>query len=350
MTAALSVDKISCRYESEAAVNNTSFEMKEGDLACLLGPSGCGKTTVLRAIAGFQPLTAGAIYLHGQCISSPQAIVAPEQRNMGMVFQDHALFPHMNVEQNVAAGLFKLGKGDARRIVLDVLERVGLADKLKKYPHELSGGQQQRVALARALAPSPRLLLMDEPFSNLDLDLRERLSHEVRDLLKEMGTTCILVTHDQQDAFTFGDVVGVMREGQIEQWDQPYNLYHEPSSLFVARFVGDGVFLQGIVAGSDEVSTELGMLRGDMAIDLAVGTPVDILVRPDDVIHDDESLQTAKIIKRAFRGESYLYTLALPSGSQILSLVPSHHNHAIGENLGIKMEIDHLVAYPRSLT
>lgn len=350
MTPVLRVDHISCRYQSEAAVNNTAFEVAAGDLACLLGPSGCGKTTVLRAIAGFQRLTAGAIYLQDQCISSPTQMVPPEQRNMGMVFQDHALFPHMNVAQNVAAGLFKLAASDCRRIVIEMLERVGLANKLKKFPHELSAGQQQRVALARALAPSPRLLLMDEPFSNLDLDLRTRLSNEVRDLLKEMGATCILVTHDQQDAFTFGDMVGVMREGRIEQWDQPYNLYHEPTSLFVARFVGDGVFLQGIVAGSNQVSTELGMLRGDMAIDLAVGTPVDILVRPDDVIHDDASLQTAKILKRAFRGESYLYTLALPSGSQVLSMVPSHHNHAIGEDLGIKMEIDHLVVYPRSLS
>ena len=347
MSSLLKVDRISCRYETEYVVSETSMEMAPGDLACLLGPSGCGKTTVLRAIAGFQALTSGAIYLDNQCISSPTNIVSPEHRNMGMVFQDHSLFPHLNVERNVSAGLFKLDASERGRIVGEMLERVGLSSQMRKFPHELSGGQQQRVALARALAPSPGLLLMDEPFSNLDVDLRERLGQEVRELLKEIGTTCVMVTHDQQDAFTFGDMVGVMRDGRIEQWDKPYNLYHEPASLFVAKFVGDGVFLQGTVVSSTEVKTELGILRGDQAIDLAVGSEVDILVRPDDVIHDDLSSQTGKILKRAFRGESYLYTLGLPSGNTLLSLAPSHHNHAIGENLGIKMEIDHLVVYPR---
>ena len=347
MSAPLKVDQISCRYEHESAVNEASFDMAAGDLACLLGPSGCGKTTVLRAIAGFQPLIKGAIYLDGRCISSPSAVVAPEHRNMGMVFQDHALFPHLNVEKNVGAGLFRHSTSDAKKIVGDMLERVGLADKNKKYPHELSGGQQQRVALARALAPSPGLLLMDEPFSNLDVDLRERLGQDVRALLKDIGTTCVLVTHDQQDAFTFGDIVGVMRDGRIEQWDHPYNLYHEPGSEFVANFVGDGVFLDGTIESAHEVRTELGLHRGDLITDLPPGTRVDLLVRPDDVVHDDNSSQSAKILNRSFRGESYLYTLLLPSGSKVLSLVPSHHNHAIGEDLGIKMEIDHLVVFAK---
>ena len=348
MSALLRVDQISCRYLHESAVNSASFEMSKGDLACLLGPSGCGKTTVLRAIAGFQPLTDGTIYLDEKPVSTPDRLVPPEHRNMGMVFQDHALFPHLTVTKNVAAGLFRHPADSRKRIVDEMLERVGLSHMPDKYPHELSGGQQQRVALARALAPSPGLLLMDEPFSNLDVDLRERLGQEVRTLLKELGTTCVMVTHDQQDAFTFGDKVGVMRDGKIEQWDHPYRLYHEPSSLFVARFIGDGVFLDGTIASSTEVKTELGILRGDLLTDLPVGTPVDILVRPDDIVHDDHSPQTAKIIKRAFRGESYLYTLELPGGKRVLSLVPSHHNHAIGEDLGIKMEIDHLVVYPKT--
>ncbi len=347
MSAPLKVDRISCRYENESAVNSSSFEVESGELVCLLGPSGCGKTTVLRAIAGFQKLTEGSIYLDQRCISSPSYIVPPEQRNMSMVFQDHALFPHLTVANNVAAGLFKRSTSESSRIVDEMLDRVGLSNQAGKYPHELSGGQQQRVALARALAPSPGLLLMDEPFSNLDLDLRERLGQEVRELLKEIGTTCVMVTHDQQDAFTFGDKVGVMREGRIEQWDQPYNLYHEPASIFVANFVGDGVFLEGTIASTTEVKTELGIHAGDTPIELPIGSPVNILVRPDDVVHDDDSPRTAKILKRTFRGESYLYTLALPSGSKILSLVPSHHNHAIGENLGITMDIDHLVIYPR---
>ena len=347
MNAFLEIDQISCRYEDEAAVNGASFHMDKGDLACLLGPSGCGKTTVLRAIAGFHGLSAGEIRLEGQSISSKNNVIPPERRNMGMVFQDHALFPHMSVEQNVATGLFRRPKSEANPIIKEMLERVGLYDKRNKFPHELSGGQQQRVALARALAPSPGLLLIDEPFSNLDLDLRERLGQEVRDLLKEIGTTCVMVTHDQQDAFTFGDKVGVMRHGHIEQWDQPYTLYHEPASKFVAKFIGDGVFLDGEISSAHSVTTELGEFRGDLTTTLKAGTPVRVLVRPDDIIHDDHSTQTARIKKRAFRGESYLYTLALASGTEVLSLVPSHHNHAIGEDLGIKMEIDHLVVYPK---
>ena len=343
----LEVEDIHCRYDADSVVSGASFQMDRGDLACLLGPSGCGKTTVLRAIAGFQRLTRGVITLDGVEISRPGFELSPDRRNMGMVFQDHALFPHMNVTRNVAAGLFRLPVAEQRRITSEMLERVGLTDHASKYPHELSGGQQQRVALARALAPNPGLLLMDEPFSNLDVDLRDRLGQEVRELLREMGTTCVMVTHDQQDAFNFSDHVGVMREGRIEQWDNPYNLYHEPASEFVARFIGDGVFLKGTIAENATVDTELGRLKGDLVTDLPVGTAVDVLVRPDDVVHDDNSERTAKIVKRAFRGESYLYTLALPSGNKLLSLVPSHHDHAIGESLGITMAIDHLVVYPR---
>ena len=347
MSLQLEVDDIHCRYDADSVVRGASFRMDRGDLACLLGPSGCGKTTVLRAIAGFQPLTQGSIVLDGSQISRPGYILSPDRRNMGMVFQDNALFPHMTVERNVASGLFRLPGQTQRRITGEMLERVGLSEHSGKYPHELSGGQQQRVALARALAPNPGLLLMDEPFSSLDVDLRDRLGQEVRELLREMGTSCVMVTHDQQDAFNFSDHVGVMREGRIEQWDSPYNLYHEPASLFVARFIGDGVFLDGTIAEGATVETELGRLKGDLVTDLPVGTPVEVLVRPDDVIHDDSSPRTARIVKRSFRGENYLYTLALPGGNQLLALVPSHHDHAIGENLGIRMAIDHLVVYPR---
>ena len=186
---------------------------------------------------------------------------------------------------------------------------------------------------------------MDEPFSNLDLELRDRLGQETRALLKEIGTTCLLVTHDQQDAFTFGDTIGVMHNGCIEQWDTPYNLYHEPSTRFVAHFVGDGVFLNGRIRDPGSVECELGVLKGELRGSPNPGDRVQLLIRPDDIIHDDHSPMTARIIRKAFRGESYLYTLSLPSGSEILSLVPSHHNHAVGEDLGIKLEIDHLVYF-----
>ncbi|MGI9311635.1 MAG: ABC transporter ATP-binding protein [bacterium] len=344
MPALLQVNRISCRYERRSAVADASFELEQGALACLLGPSGCGKTTVLRAIAGFQRLDSGEIHLNGRCISNARNQVPPERRNISMVFQEHALFPHLNVERNVAAGLHALATAQQRDLARAMLERLGLADMARRYPHELSGGQQQRVALARALAPSPRLLLMDEPFSSLDAELREKLRQEVRALLKSIGATCLLVTHDQQDAFTFGERVGVMNNGAIEQWDTAYRMYHQPATRFVADFIGEGVLLSGTVAREGEIDTELAPLRGPTAH--PPGTRVQVLIRPDDIIHDDHSPRSAKIKKRAFRGENYLYTLSLPSGQEILSLVPSHHNHAVGEDLGIRLEIDHLVVFP----
>jgi len=345
MSSILKVNSVSCSYENRSVVNNTSFELQEGTLACLLGPSGCGKTTVLRAIAGFQKLNSGSILLNNRCIADRQTWVPPEHRNLSMVFQDNALFPHLTVEKNIAAGLHKQSAASKNRMISKMLEYVNLSDCRQRYPHELSGGQQQRVALARALAPSPKVLLMDEPFSNLDLELREILGQEVRDLLKKIKTTCILVTHDQQDAFTFGDQIGVMKNGTIEQWDTPYNIYHEPATRFVANFIGDSVFIDGKIIGPDTIETELATLSGSLPHNSVKGKQIKLLVRPDDIIHDDDSQLTAKIKKRVFRGESYLYTLVLPSGQEILSLVPSHHNHSIGEYLGIKIEIDHLIYF-----
>lgn len=362
MPSILKVDNISCRYENENAVNQTSFDLEEGTLACLLGPSGCGKTTVLRAISGFQKLTGGSITLNGTCISSARLNIPPEKRNISMVFQDYALFPHLTVQKNIEAGLYGKEPSSRKAVVGEILEYVHLSDYSQRYPHELSGGQQQRVALARALAPKPGLLLMDEPFSNLDFELRESLGQEVRDLLKEIGATCILVTHDQQDAFTFGDMVGVMNKGRIEQWGTPYDIYHQPETRFVANFVGDGVFLNGTLVSDGKIQCELSQygeqdLTGDISDDRiqhdlqeikpGSGKEVQVLIRPDDIIHDDDSPTTARIIKKAFRGESYLYTLALPSGTRVLTLVPSHHDHDVGESLGIKLDISHLIYFDR---
>lgn len=344
----LDVNHIRCQYDRTIAVDDVSFSLQEGMLACLLGPSGCGKTTVLRAVAGFQTLSHGEILLDGEALSRPGYTQRPEKRQLGMVFQDHALFPHLSVFDNVAAGLQHIPLTARRALVASMLERVRLNDKEQNYPHELSGGQQQRVALARALAPRPRLLLMDEPFSSLDASLRETLGVEVRDLLRESGTTCLLVTHDQQDAFTFGDRVGVMNEGKIEQWDSAYQLYHEPLSPFVANFIGEGVFIDGTVVNALEIETELGHLTGQLPEGCQTGCEVKVLVRPDDVVHDDHSPLTATIVARTFRGTNYLYTLALPGGTQIQSMVHSHHNHHIGEALGIRLELDHLVVFPKT--
>ncbi len=351
--AQLEVRSIVHRYGRHTVVDGVGFQVEQGRIACLLGPSGCGKTTLLRCIAGFEELAEGEIRLQGAIVSRPGWRLPAEARRIGMVFQDYALFPHLTVRDNVAFGLHGRPAGERSNTAADMLRLVGLSDKAQKFPHELSGGQQQRVALARALAPNPELVLLDEPFSNLDVDLRERLSLEVRDILKSCGTTAILVTHDQREAFAMADEIGVMAEGQIQQWDTAYNLYHRPRNRFVADFIGEGVLVAGEVLNRRQVRVELGTLDSVAAVDChGLGCArcekdcrVEVLLRPDDVVHDDGSPVRAEVVHKAFRGAEILYTLALPSGHRMLSLVPSHHNHAIGEKIGIRLDVDHVVAF-----
>jgi iron(III) transport system ATP-binding protein len=349
----LAVRELTHSYGDQPVCNALSFTLAAGEIACLLGPSGCGKTTLLRCIAGFEPVDRGEIVLDDRTVSRPGFRVPPEQRRIGMVFQDFALFPHRTVAGNVAFGLSALPRTQRERRVHELLQAVGLPDFAGKYPHELSGGQQQRVALARALAPDPRLLLLDEPFSNLDVDLRERLALEVRTLLKARGITAVLVTHDQHEAFAFADSIGVMHQGRIAQWDTAYNLYHRPRDRFVADFVGEGMFVPGRITRSGAVELELGALQGEITLAGAAGSEtaapmlVDVLLRPDDVVHDDTSPVKAHIIGKAFRGAEILYALRLPSGSRVLALVPSHHDHPLGEAIGVRVAADHIIVFPR---
>ena len=347
MPALLEVREVSQSYDERLVLENLSFELQPGTIGCLLGPSGCGKTTVLRCIAGFEAVTHGEIVLHGETMTRPGRIIPAENRRIGMVFQDYALFPHLTVARNIGFGLRNASAAGRETRVAELLEIVGLVNLGERYPHELSGGQQQRVALARALAPRPQLMLLDEPFSNLDVEMRERLSIEVRAILKQEKTTAILVTHDQHEAFNIADEIGIMAHGRIEQWDTPYRLYHEPATRFVADFIGQGVFLPGTVLDDRTISVELGAMQSRRVNALPQGTPVDVLLRPDDILHDDASPLQARVLHKAFRGAEFLYTLQLPGGGRVLSLVPSHHNHAVGETIGIRLEIDHLVAFPR---
>ena len=341
----LLVDNISIGYAGRPVVEGISFHLKEGEIACLLGPSGCGKTSVLRAIAGFEPLMQGSIVLHGKNVSSAEFSLPPEKRHIGMVFQDFALFPHLTVAKNIGFGLQKLPRKQQQQRVDELLELVELTGAQNQYPHQLSGGQQQRVALARAMAPRPDILLLDEPFSSMDSDLREQLAREVRHLLRRDGVTAIMVTHDQHEAFAMADQIGVLGQGKLLQWGNGYDLYHRPSSRFVADFIGQGVLIPGEIIANNKISTELGIVSGKMTTNASTGQQVNLLLRPDDIIHDDNSPLKAEIVARAFRGAVYLYTLRLQSGQHILCLVQSHHQHEVGEYLGIRLEADHLAVF-----
>lgn len=345
-SALLSLNALACGYADQRIVQNLDLHLTPGEIGCLLGASGCGKTTTLRAIAGFEPVYEGQITLSGQVISRPGYTLAPEKRRIGMVFQDYALFPHLTVAANVAFGLGK--RNDAARVVAQMLELVKLQGLGDRYPHELSGGQQQRVALARALAPEPELLLLDEPFSNLDVELRRRLSREVRDILKSRGTSAILVTHDQEEAFAVSDKVGVFRRGLLEQWDTPYNLYHEPQTPFVASFIGQGYFIRGELTSPTTVHTELGELRGNRAYPWPIGGAVDVLLRPDDIVLASTGDLQAKILGKSFLGASTLYQLQLPTGSQVEAVFPSHADYALGQNVSVTVAAEHLVLFQAS--
>jgi iron(III) transport system ATP-binding protein len=334
-------------YGGEPVVRRLSFSLEAGRIGCLLGPSGCGKTTLLRAIAGFETLQGGVVRMRGQVVSHAGWSLPPEQRRVGMVFQDFALFPHLRAGDNIGFGLRHLSERERRARVQSLLRLVGLPQFENAYPHQLSGGQQQRIALARAMAPRPELLLMDEPFSSMDAELREQLAREVRGILKEEEITALLVTHDQYEAFAMADEIGVLNEGRLMQWDSGYNLYHRPANRFVADFIGQGVILPGEVLNPGQVQTELGVIGGQLPAGCKIGCKLELLLRPDDIQHDDQSTLRAKVVAKAFRGAEFLYTLELPSGTRVLCLAPSHHDHALGGQLGIRVEVDHLVMFPQ---
>jgi len=342
----LQVHNVSAAYGNKATVvEGVSFDLLEGELGCLLGPSGCGKTTILRAISGFQDLQSGTISLAGNTISKPGKVITPEKRDVGMVFQDHALFPHLTIAQNVGFGLSDLPRPVREEQIIRLLELVSMQDYQGQYPHELSGGQSQRIALARAIAPRPKLLLMDEPFSNLDTELRESLGYEIRELLKDLGVTAIMVTHDQHDAFALGDKVGVMSQGKLIQWDNSFNLYHAPNSRFVANFIGEGVFVKGEMVGDNTIVTNFGKLRGErINIDNAE-RDVEVLIRPDDVKYDPEGPIQGHVIRKAFKGAQTLYTISTTDGDTLMSLLPSHDNYEVGGAIAVSIHADHLVCF-----
>ncbi len=340
----LEVSNIAISYGNKKVVDNISFCLKKGEISCLIGESGVGKTTVLRSIAGFEPITSGNIKLNGNIISSPSKIVAPEMRKVAMVFQDYALLPHLNVEENISFGIRKMDTRKKQQRVQEMIELVKLNRLNRYYPHQLSGGQQQRIAIARALAPAPKLLLLDEPFSNLDPNLREEISIDIYDILTKSQTTTLLVTHSQKEAFALADNIGVMVDNFF-QWDSAYKIYHEPETHKIGAFVGGGAFLPGRVNANNCVDLELG-LNYQLTNNFPKDMLVDVLIRPNNIQHDPESLYKGVIKSSIFRGPSFLYTLLLVSGREVKCLLPSHLYYNIGDSIHISLKRMPLKAFP----
>ena len=321
-------------------MDGLSLRVAEGEILALLGPSGCGKTTTLRLVAGLEHPDAGTITLRGRVVAGPDRAVPPEERGVGIVFQDYALFPHLAVADNVAFGLPR----GARGRVDEVLDLVGLGGFGARYPHELSGGQQQRVALARALAPAPALMLLDEPFSNLDADLRAQMRDEVERILRESRTTAVFVTHDQEEAFTLADRVGVLHAGRIEQVATPQELYHRPATRFVAAFVGAADFLPGVVS-AEGIVTEIGTFAN--VDQLPSGGRVDVMIRPDDITFAPQADGPGTIVRRYFRGSETVYCIRLPSGDRVHSSQPSASVLPTGMRVRPAPHVLHVVAFER---
>jgi iron(III) transport system ATP-binding protein len=340
----LELHEVSVNYGDFIAIEKVSLNLESGEIGCLLGPSGCGKTTLLRAIAGFEPVSAGEILLHGQVISSTVQRTPPESRRVGMVFQDFALFPHLSVQRNVSFGLQTMPRHERRMRTQEMLELVGLANHASVYPHQLSGGQQQRVALARALAPNPEILLLDEPFSSLDSELREQLAGEVRELLKNNEITAMLVTHDKKEAFTMGDRIAVIDKGKVAQFDTPFNLYHQPATPSVATFIDPGTFVK--IAADDQLILEHGLGQLDPAVLPGNGKQnCEILVRPNDLSYDANSSCKLVISSKAFQGAHYIYGLELPDGQRIFCASHREVDMQVGEVFPVHFNWSNLIAF-----
>ena len=336
-------------------INNVSLTIKEkGEIVCLLGPSGVGKTTILRTIAGLQDLKFGEIKLKGKTISSDNFNLEPEKRNIAMCFQDNSLFPHFNVLENINIGAKRKNGSKFNYSDKDLLNILHLEDIQKKYPHQISSGEAQRVSLARSLLSRPDLLLLDEPFANIDTSLKEELQKRIKDILKEFNITTIIVTHDSYEAFFMGDKCGILLNQSLKQYDVPYNIHHEPNSIDVANFLNKGIFIDVKVIDSECAvhrlkHEELGEIRGKLSNNFPSGSKVKLLLQPEDLIHDDQSKLKLEVVDRKFRGTNFVYTLKTKKGEHLPVFVHSHHihQHEKSEKFGVKspIYIDHLVCF-----
>ena len=333
----LDIHGLSVNYEDRAVFKALDLQVGSDELLCLLGPSGCGKSTLLRAIAGFQPIASGEVKLRDRVLVNDKVSVPAEQRHIGMMFQDIALFPHLNVVENLEFGLFNLSASDRSQRVNELIKRVGLSGLEQRYPHQLSGGQQQRVALARAIAPKPSILLLDEPFSGLDASLREELVPEIAQLLKREGIGAILVTHDQTEAFSFADKIAVMHKGALVQVAAPYEIYHQPKTKFVAKFTGGGSLLE-----LDKSNAMHAKLVSGVISTAQFETASTLFIRPEEILINPDSEVKGVITQRRFQGSHTLYEIQLDDEQRLLSLSLDCPNLAVTDTVGVRYKS----AYP----
>ena len=347
----LKIENVTFAASDKNKVSNVSLNIEnEGDVVCLLGPSGIGKTTILRTIAGLEKVQSGKIILKNKIISSKETHVEPEKRNISLSFQDNCLFPHFNVLQNIEFGVARNKKIKKDLSIEEVVKFLHLDHIIEKFPHEISSGEAQRASLARSLLSKPDLLLLDEPLSNVDQSFKEEIQVKLKQILNELKITTIIVTHDSYEAFYLGSKCGIILNGKLSQYDDPYNVYHFPNSVEVVNFLNRGILIPAKVTGENSLENDdLGTIKGNFIKHYPKGSDVQLLLQPEDLEHDDKSNLKLEVVDRKFRGTNFIYTLKTKENQVIPVFVHSHHEHQhrIKDKFGIKTPIyvDHLVCF-----
>ncbi|MDC1196482.1 ABC transporter ATP-binding protein [Pelagibacteraceae bacterium] len=347
----LEINNVTFAASAQSKVNNVSLTIEnQGDIVCLLGPSGIGKTTILRTIAGLEKVQSGKIILKNKILSSDKTHIEPENRNISMGFQDNSLFPHYTVLENIKFGADRNKKKKKGLNLNEINKLLHIEHIIDKYPHQISSGEAQRASLARSLLSNPDLLLLDEPLSNVDQNFKEEIQVKLKQILTEHKITTIIVTHDSYEAFYLGTKCGIILDGQLKQYDDPYNVYHFPNSVEVVNFLNRGILIPAKVTGENSLeSVDLGTITGDFIKHYPKGSEVQLLLQPEDLEHDDQSNLKLEVVDRKFRGTNFIYTLKTTSNKLIPVFVHSHHihQHEVDEKFGIKrpINIDHIVCF-----